>query len=85
MDRSGLGRSLQVESAGDGVGRARERNHEAVALALLQRTNAIVSPDRIGHSRVDSSDGCRHLGFSRLPQLRRPFDVRQQKRDCASR
>ena len=48
----------------------RERDHEAVALALLDRAHAVMGGDRVGHRLVEARDGGGHLVRLGLPQPR---------------
>ena len=76
---------LQVQRAGHRVGGARERDHEAVALALLDRTHTVVGGDDVRQRLVEARDGGRHrLGLG-LPQPRRTLDVGQQQRHRSGR
>ena len=81
----GQRRPLQLQGSGHRVGRAGERRHEAVALALLDRAHTVVRGDDITDDVVESRDRARHhLGLG-LPQPRRTLHVSQQQRHRAGR
>ena len=76
---------LQLERAGQSVGRPAERGHEAVALALLDRAHAAVAADAVGDQLVIGRHRDRHgLGLV-LPAPGRALDVGQQQGDGADR
>ena len=63
-------RPLQIQGAGDRVGRPAECDHEAVALTLLDRSYAVVGCDRFAQCLVQACHrGGHHLGLG-LPQPR---------------
>ena len=63
-----------------GVGRAGERDHEAVALALLDRAHTITGGDDVQQHPIQARYRSAHLVRLGLPQPRRTFDVGQQQR-----
>ena len=78
-------RPLQIERGGHRVGRASERDHEAVTLALLDRANPIMGGDDIRQHLIQARHSNGHhvrLGF---PQARRALDVSQQQRHRSGR
>ncbi len=68
----GQRRSLQLEGAGHRIGGARERGHETVTLALLDRAHTVMGGDDIAHDLVEPRNRGRHLLGLGLPQPRRP-------------
>ena len=78
-------RPLQLQRAGHRVGGAGERDDEAVALALLDRSHTVVGGDRVGQRLVEARDrGLHRVGLG-LPQARRTLDVGQQQRHRSGR
>ena len=76
---------LQVQRTGHRVGGARERDHEAVALALFHGSHALVGGDRVRQCLVEARDsGLHRLGLG-LPQPGRTLDVGQQQRHGSRR
>ena len=77
--------SLRVDRGGDGIGRACERRDDAVALPLLDGSNATMVSDDLVEDLVVPRDGHRHRARSVLPPSRRPLDVSEEEADCAGR
>ena len=72
-------RPLQVKGARHRIRRTPERDHEAVALTLLDRADAIVRGDGVGHGLIQPRYRGGHLLGLGLPEPRRPFDIGQQQ------
>ena len=60
--------------------RAGERDHEAVALTLLDRPHPAVGGEQVRKRAVQARDGGRHLVRLGLPQPRRALDIGEQQR-----
>ncbi len=56
-----------MQGAGHRIGRAAERNHEAVAFALLDRAYAIMRGDRLRHGLIQAGHRRGHLLGLGLP------------------
>jgi hypothetical protein len=77
--------ALQLQRARHRIGRASERRHKAVALALLDRAHTIVCGDDVRHRLIQTSDRGGHLAGLGLPQPRGTLHVSQQQRHRARR
>jgi hypothetical protein len=76
---------LQHKCTRDRVAGTGERDHEAIALALLDRAHTAMGGDDIGEGAVEVRDrGGHHLGLG-LPQPRGTLDVCQQQRHRSRR
>ncbi len=73
-------RPLQRQRARHRIRGPRERGHEAVALALLDRTHPVISGDGLVHRPVQQRQRGGHLLGLGLPQPRRALDIGQQQR-----
>ena len=71
--------SLRVDRGGDGVGRACECGHDAVAFSLLDWPNATMVSDRLVEDLVVPRNRHRHRAGRVLPPSSRSFDVGQQE------
>jgi hypothetical protein len=71
----GQRRPLQLQRTPHRVSGAGERDHEAIALALLDRPQAIMGSDDVAHHAVLARNRRRHLIRLGLPQPRGAFDV----------
>jgi hypothetical protein len=76
---------LQVQRAGHRVRSAGERDHEAVALTLLDRADSVTGGDDVGQHLIQVRNGGGHLVGLRLPHPRRALDVGQQQRHRSGR
>ncbi len=76
-------RTLGLQRRRHRVGRARERRHDAVALALFQRPHTTMAAHRIRQQRIMRRHSLGHRIGLRLPQPRRSLDVGQDKRHGA--
>ena len=76
---------LQVQRTSDRVGRAGESDHEAVALALLDRADSITGGDDVQHHLIEARHSGGHLIRLGFPQPRRTLDVGQQQRHRSGR
>jgi hypothetical protein len=83
-DRREIGR-LHVQRAPHRVCGAGEGDHEAVALALLDRTRAMMPVHHLVQQRIEARHRVRHRRRVRLPQPRRTLHIRQQQRHGAGR
>lgn len=72
---------LEVKGASNGIRWPREGGDEAVALALVDRSDSPATADRVRDELVIVRDRERHLGGACFPKLSRPLDVGQEKRD----
>jgi hypothetical protein len=73
--------STYLQRTAHRVGRTSKRDHEAVALALFDRVDAVISGDHIGERAVELRDRGGHLVALGLPQPRGALDVGQNQRD----
>ena len=70
---------LQLQRARHRVAGARERDHEAIALALFDRPHTVMVRDDVAHRTIQSPDRGRHLLGLGLPQPRGALDIGQQQ------
>jgi len=63
-------RQLQLQRTRHRIARACEREHEAVALALLDGTNGLMPRNDFGEHVVETRDGRRHFLRLALPEPR---------------
>ena len=76
---------LEVDSTGDSRGGTGKGQHEAVALALLHRTNpAVLRRDRRDH-RVQTAHSLHHRRCVTLPRPDRPLEVSENQGHRADR
>ncbi len=64
----GQRRPLQVQRGGRRIRRAAERDHKAVALALLDRTHSVMGHDHFGQHLIEALDRSVHFLRLGLPQ-----------------
>jgi hypothetical protein len=73
-------RQLQLQGTGHRIACAGEGNHEAVAFALFDRTNALMLRNDFGQHLVEARHRCRHLLRLALPEPSGPLDVGEKQR-----
>lgn len=77
--------ALQRQRTSECIAGTVERDHEAVALALLDRTYRVVIGDESGEGAIELDDRRRRLLRLGFPQVGRSLDIGQQQRHRSGR